>query len=412
MAAVAVGVLVAMTACTGDDAQSVSTGAGDEAVPPSTAVPLSSTEWTDLPRSPLGEWGVYHWAWLVDGSGFVQAGAAEGGSAIARTSEVVAFSFDTMKYTAAPDLPTEGGLGAAGAAWVGERLVLIGQDCPAGVGPSFIGQAVCVDGTTGRRVSATWKPGEESWTVVDLPDWIREFDQGAPTLIGVLDGKVLMASGDRPAHVGAFDPATGSWTRLPDAPEVPLGDVGAEAAAMSFAAYSATVCVVGGELIAFAFGSDLLLLDGVPRDSSPNRWWRFDGASWVDIPSPVTGLIDRAMCGSTGVYVSLWNSTSTSRLVYAEPGSGSDPRPLGEPAPRSFVGPNRLPGDAALMARYGPDDLTTQPMFVATPDALVPVAVPDATDALLVGRTLVKTGDLMFGEGTRTTPRIAAAIGR
>lgn len=389
--------------------QSVRTrGAGestatDVASPEPSRPPLSATEWTDLPPSPLGDWDVYHWAWLADGSGLVQAGAASGDAPSATTSAAAYLSFDTLEFTPLPDLPTQDGLGGARGAWIGDDLVLVGQECPAGVGPSFLGASPCPDGNEARRVVATWTRGSDTWEVAALPDWIQSFRNGSPDVAGVYRGRLVLASGDTPAHVGAYDPSTGEWERWADAPVHDPG--GVDPSSMSFGGTPAKVCLLGGEVLAYSLGYGGFEADGTPIDATPNRWWRHDGTEFTEIAPLVTGPVGEVRCAPSGLFVLVYQGAGGSQLAHIAPdGSRTG---IGAPAPMTFLSAQAQFGDSVLLTGTGGLSAEVR-VLVGTPTSLTETSLPDAAVAVVVGDLLIAPWDNWADDRLPRNPAVAA----
>lgn len=238
----------------------------------------------DLPRSPVGDWPIYNWVWLADGSGFVQAGAGRVSGSDGRvvsTPRSAEFRFDTGRYESLPDLPVTAGVGHAEGTRLKDRLILTGQDCPPSPGASAVGIEFCRSGGSGAKVVFTVRDGDRTWTRLTLPDWMAEFRDGTPKVLGSLDHEVVLASGHEPAHLAALDPSTGSWRRLPDAPDS-----------------NVTLCLTRGELWAWR-----LQAPGSGPDPSwdwRNDWWHLVGDAWAKVSSPVDGQVAQAVCTLDG----------------------------------------------------------------------------------------------------------------
>lgn len=273
---------------------------------------LRNDRWVDLPPSPVGDWDRYNWVFLADRSGFVHAGAAtsDGDGKVTSTPAAAYFSFEEGRFTTLPDIPVTGGVGRAGGAWVEDTLVIIGQDCPPSPGFSGVGVEFCAAGGEGAKVVLSLESGATTWREHTLPEWMQEFRQGTPDVLGVLDGKVVVASGHLPAHLGAFDPVTGDWTRLPDAPRLASETdppPGADPAVASFGAITAQPCIVGDDLVAVMLGeasSAMSFPEGQPPPDRLVQWFRLEEGAFVELPAPITGRITNVACMHDGLLVS------------------------------------------------------------------------------------------------------------
>lgn len=268
--------------------------------------------WVDLPRSPVGDWDSFNWVFLADRSGFVHAGAAttDPDGTVTSTPAAAFFSFEERRFIRLPDLPVTSGVGRAGGARVGDTMVIVGQDCPPSPGFSGVGVEFCDAGGQGAKVVLTLRQGAPNWGEYTVPDWMEEFRQGTPDVLGVLDGKVIVASGHLPAHLGAFDPETGEWTRLPDAPRLdpatdPPPDL--DPAVASFGAITGRPCIVGDDLVAVLLGEAPSAMSFPEGQGPPDRlvqWFRLDGDAFAELPAPITGRITDAACMHDGLLVS------------------------------------------------------------------------------------------------------------
>lgn len=405
-----------LVSCTGDDVK----------VTP-TERPMAefmTDRWIDLPASPLGEWDRYNWVYLADRSGFVHAGAASaaGDGKVRSTPAAAYFSFAERRFLRLPDLPVTGGVGRAGGAWVGDTLVVVGQDCPPSPGYSGVGVEFCAAGGEGAKVVLTLERGAPRWRRWDVPEWMQEFRQGTPDVLGVLDGAVVVASGHVPAHLGAFDPSTGEWTRLPDVPKLmnryePAP--GTDPAVASFGAISAQPCIVGGVLVAVMLGdapSVMSFPEGQPLPDRPAHWFRLDGDTFVEVPAPITGPITNVACLHDGFLVSRAIDTGVLgevNLSWVDPAAGSADL-LDENA---HLGPSYSEAtafaDAALMqppVEVNPAGTPPGTYRVATAGGMVDTDL-DRTDVYapitVVGSYAIWQNDLNGVPRTSDAPRIA-----
>lgn len=387
--------------------------------------PYTAGVWHDLPASPVGDWPLYNWVWLADGSGFVQAGAARPDSSGAiRTSKKAAyFSFDDRRYYSLPDLPVTSGVGQAGGAWVGDTLAIIGQDCPPMPNESSGDIEFCRSGGMGAKVVLTTRRGDDHWESRPLPDWLREFDSGTPNVRGVLGSRIVLASGHEPAHIGVFDPGKGTWERLPDAPTPSSGASPQPAASLETttlppgaspppylpAAPPASLCVVAGQLVAWSVSSPGSSA-AEPRvlPSAVNEWWRLDGDAWSPLTPPIVGPVRRVACTRSGVFASRYRLDETggwSDLSFVDPLTGrvraiADRGGSGIGA--SLTGADPQNGDGGIIS-------TSRGLRVATPTKMRDVGT-DGPYTAYVGHFLVRTGDPYTVSSAEFPPRQATQI--
>ena len=422
LAVAAVVPLLALAGCD-DDRQTIRIGADDETTTTTTGSAGSDGSsvsdaldmtWVDLPPAPIGDWPLYHWVWLADGSGFVIAGASRSSSGgdPESTAAAAAFSFDSRSYTELPELPTKGGLGIGRGAWIGDRLVLVGQDCEPSLGPSFGGSALCLDGGGAHKVTLTYRRGADSWEQSALPDWLGEFPYGVPGIVGVRDGRLIMATSDVPAHVGALDPESGSWDRLDDAPFLAPTGNDADGAALSFGGPAARVCMAGDELLAFAIGGAGYTVDeaAVPPPSTPNRWWRYGDDGWTEIDPMVTGAIVQVNCASAGLYAvrRLGGTGGRSELVTIDVSTGEST--TADLSDSIVSSPDQQFGDSIMVS--GIDGLGTSGHQgrLATPHGIISTPLDEVESALLFGHHYIRTNDASSTDGHRRAPQIAHVV--
>lgn len=268
------------------------TPSGDE---PARAIPTGIVmpgpgEVSELPDPPIGRWNRYNVVPLVDGSGFVVAGAAneseEEQLALDRTLEAAWFRFDTGDYEPLPVLPVEAGLGDAAGARVGSTIVVVGQDCPPGPQASTFGVEFCSVGAVGAKVVLTWSDGDDAWKRHQLPDAMLDFAAMSPTVIGV--SPAAGAAGDAGAAGGNTDDASATSTvwlssRVGgrDRALVGFSPTSSEFGPVLEAPADADqVCVLNSELHAFDIWSSNSLVMGLPPDR--NRRWLWNGSTWTD----------------------------------------------------------------------------------------------------------------------------------
>lgn len=384
--------------------------------------PYVANAWTELPASPLGDWPLYNWVWLADGSGFVQAGGAsvDGAGNITNTRGAAFFSFAERRYTTLPDLPVTSGLGVAGGAWVGDTLVIVGQDCPPMPDESSGALEFCRSGGMGAKVLLTLERSGTSWTSHTLPEWLDEFDYGTPSVIGIRSRRVILASGHEPAHLGEFDPVAGDWTRLPDAPGAPRPAAIEPRATETTVAPStlaatttsiavegsgpppvdpyvppAQVCLNGDRLVAWILGQPTFEPDrfGPP---AVNQWYLLDGDAWTTLAAPLGGAVAGAACAGSGVFVTRYLADMTTDLSFVDLIAGT-----------SRVVSTTSVGVLSNGPQYGlavPVGDADNRLAVAIPDGVIPVT-DDSWFGAYVGRYFVRPGDTVSDGAEQETRR-------
>ena len=403
-----------VVACTDENV----TVSADE--PPMAEIPPN--RWVDLPRSPVGDWDSFNWVFLADRSGFVHAGAAttDPDGTVTSTPAAAFFSFEERRFIRLPDLPVTSGVGRAGGARVGDTMVIVGQDCPPSPGFSGVGVEFCDAGGQGAKVVLTLRQGAPNWGEYTVPDWMEEFRQGTPDVLGVLDGKVIVASGHLPAHLGAFDPETGEWTRLPDLPKLASEDApDLDPAVASFGATTAQPCLIGDDLVAVMLGeapSAMSFPEGQPVPDRPAWWYRLDGDAFVEIPAPITGRIATASCMHAGLLVGRAIDSGVpghTDLSWVDPVAGTAAL-LDDDAERgTLYAPITAFADAALMqppVEVNPGGTPPGTYRVATAGGMVDTdleVLDSYVPITVVGSYAIWQNDLNGVQRTSGAPRIA-----
>ncbi|MFN8053451.1 MAG: hypothetical protein U0Q22_18565 [Acidimicrobiales bacterium] len=245
--------------------------------------PYPKDVWVELPASPLGSWPNYGWVYLADGSGFVHAGAGRiSGQSFSSSKRAALFSFADRRFRTLPDLPVSAGVGSPSGARVGDRLVVIGQDCPPMPPPSGGGIEFCAADGAGAKVVLTTKLGDARWRRIEAPDWLRDFRWGSPTVLGVRKGRVIVSAGETDPVLAELDPVSGDWTRI-DAP--------------SNGGYEAR-CLVGDDIV----GYPGLLSVGTGR-MGPASASVLRAGVWTPIALPDAENISTIVCSRHGLWL-------------------------------------------------------------------------------------------------------------
>ncbi len=377
--------------------------------------PYVADTWSTLPRSPLGDWTEPNWVWLADGSGFVQAGAAElDGTEVRSTRRAAWFAFADRRYSTLPELPVKAGLGWAGGAWIGDTLVLVGQDCPPVTANSMTSVEFCAEGGAGAKVVLTYRTGDAGWIRRSLPDWIHDFDASSPEVIGVIGDRLVLTVGMQPTRVGTFEPTTGQWELLADGPDVePLQEsiTSAPGATTTMGAapnpsrtyrLPTAFCVIGQEITAYSVTPAY----GVTVGYFEPGFWRLGTGGWELLRVPVPGPLESAACTTRGFAVTAPASsnpvtvpdpraaTAAQRLTFMNPLDGAVTE-LGLTAGSVPVDPRRRFANAVIMSDGS----------VVSPTGTVPMKLDPNRD-VLVGSYAIRTND-----GTHDRPAIALLSG-
>lgn len=270
----------------------------------------------------------------------------------------------------------------------------------------------------GAKVLLTLERSGTSWTSHTLPEWLDEFDYGTPNVLGIRSGRVLLASGHEPAHLGEFDPVSGDWTRLADAPGVPRPSThtprvtettvapttmaatttsvvtnGGAADPVDPYVPPAQVCLIGDRLVAWIVGQPTF----APNRFGPpavNQWYVLDGDAWTTLPVPLDGAIAGAACAGSGVYATRYLADMSTDLSFVDPITGT-----------SRVLSTTSVGVLSNGPQYGravPVGDADNRLAVATPDGIIPVT-DDSWFGAYVGRYFIRPGDTVSdGPGQET----------
>lgn len=215
-------ILLLAAACTSDSGDEVTAGqqpSEDTATP---SVELSSTEWRPLP-TPVefdGFSGSYAVALPTEAQLLVVGGGKPvGGDKWEPTRAVSVLSIEALSWSDLPPLPGNGAVGGLSGAHTTSQTVLVGFDCPTGLGDRL-------DCRRDKPLSpAIWSlgDGENAWERHEVPEEVaKRFERPHPMLAGVLGDVLVLAINDPSSDVlsGGYwelhlvDPRTWEWKQI------------------------------------------------------------------------------------------------------------------------------------------------------------------------------------------------------